>query len=100
MVRFPGAFGKFLPRTVNGVAPSFEQACAQLNDFAGLLLTRIEPLTASRSSGFASKAGATLMKICSSASCEPRRAAALIPPIVVLPPEPPDAGYRLSPIFI
>ena len=94
LVSVPGP--GFLPLTVMGVAPSLRAslfpghaACS------GSLLTRIVPWNASRSAGCASSDGATLAKSWSSASSEPRRVEALIPPMVVLPPEPPEAGIAV-----
>src|SRR5437763_10049159 len=81
-----------------GCVPSLEQASFQLMLFEGDDFTRMVPLTASRSAGWALSAGATFSKSAASASTAARRVAELTPPIVVLPPEPPDEGYWLSPI--
>src|SRR2546426_11529336 len=82
----------FLPRTVSGIAPSFEQASFQLGDLLESPFTRTVPFTHSSCSGCALSVGATLAKRASRASTAPRRVEELTPPIVVEPPEPPERG--------
>src|SRR5437016_13859997 len=81
-----------------GCAPNLEQASFQLMLREGADFTRIAPPTASRSVGWALSEDATFSNSWARASTAARRAAELTPPMVVLPPEPPDEGYWLSPI--
>src|SRR5205814_7231884 len=97
LFRLPGP--GFLPTTWIGSVPSLEQAWLQLRLRLGSDFTRILPPTDSSSSGLAFSAGAILAKSWFSASTAARRVAGATPPMVVLPPEPPDAGYWLSPMF-
>src|SRR5580698_1416378 len=93
LVRSGGALRSgFLPRTVSGIAPSFEHASFQLSERLGSDFTRILPFTDSSSSGCAFKVGATLAKSASRASIAALRVDELTPPGVDEPPEPPDAG--------
>src|SRR5512143_1347405 len=87
------------PRAVTGIAPSFAQACFQERLLPGFAATRTVPLTASSSSGLEFNAGATFAKSWFSASIAPRRVEEETPPIVVEPPEPPEGGYCVSPIW-
>src|SRR3989442_14792386 len=64
----------FLPRTVRGIAPIFEQASFQLSDLLESPLTRTVPFTHSNWSGCALRVGATFAKRASRASTAPQRA--------------------------
>src|SRR5437867_13194184 len=82
----------FLPRTVTGIAPSFEQASFQLSDLLESPFTRTVPFTHSNRSGCALSAGATLAKSASRASKRARRYVELTPPNVVEPTDTPVHG--------
>src|SRR2546427_11535700 len=63
----------FLPRTVSGIAPSFEQASFQLSDLLESPFTRTVPFTHSNCSGCALSEGATVAKEASRAAAAPQR---------------------------
>jgi hypothetical protein len=85
----------FLPRTVSGMAPSFEHASFHVSDLLGLLFTRTVSSKDSNSSGGALSAGATFAKSASRASTAARRVDELTPQGVVDPPEPPQAAHGI-----
>ena len=87
------------PTPVMGDVPSFAQACFHEMALLGLPLTRISPSTASSSSGFTEREGATFSRSWLSAAVAARRVEELTPPTVVEPPDAPSAGYFESPMF-
>src|SRR4029077_3112395 len=75
------------------------QASFQLIDLPGSDFRLIWPSLATRSSGCALNAGATFANKASRASTTARRVEELTPPGVVDPPDPPDGGYCVSPMY-
>src|SRR5215471_8639822 len=82
----------FLPRTVIGIAPTFEHASFHDKLRLGSLFTRTVTFTASSSSGFAFRDGATFANSRLRASTAARRVDEVTPPEVVLPPLAPETG--------
>src|SRR6266536_2937676 len=82
-----------------GTAPILAQASFQPKERLGPPFTLIVPFFASSWSGVVFRAGATFANKPSRASTAARRDDELTPPGVVEPPEAPDGGYCVSPIY-
>src|SRR2546425_133360 len=91
--------GVLTPRLVIELTPSSAQASFQETLLLALSIWRIWPPLASRASDTTPNLGATTSKSAFNAAVAAWRDETETPPIVVLPPDPPELGYSFLPIW-